>query len=58
MENVLVQIFEVVLNNEYNVVVIRSDKTQEFTLDGIELDHFINSLSTNIIVEYLEVIAV
>ena len=54
----LVQIFEVILNLEYNVVVIRENKTQEFTLSGNELDSFLSNLSTDIVVEYLEVVAI
>lgn len=58
MDKMLVQIFEVILNLEYNVVVIRENKTQEFTLSGNELDSFLSNLSTDIVVEYLEVVAI
>lgn len=54
----LVQIFETVLNLEYNVVVIRENKTQEFTLSGNELDSFLSNLSTDVVVEYPEIVAV
>ena len=58
MENVFVQIFETVLNVEYNVVVTRDNKSINLILDGIELDNFIKTLSDSTIVEYPEVITV
>ena len=58
MDAMLVQIFETVLNLEYNVVVIRENKTQEFTLSGNELDSFLSNLSTDVVVEYPEIVAV
>lgn len=57
MENVFVQIFETVLNMEYNVVVTRDNKSINLILDGNQLDNFIKTLSDSTIVEYPEILA-
>ena len=47
-----VQIFEVVLNTEFDVVVTIANKSINLHLDGNELDQFILSLNTDTVIEY------